>query len=268
VAGEERPLETGWLADTPVEDNLLRQFVFNQAGVNEAVATGLGGRVERVEGVLLADAQSPVPFSNQALLTRPLAGSDDPVLDEVEGFFAGASQPSTLLSMWPTPDLAPRGWMLMGHPALVVRAPGPSSFVAPPDVDVVVVTTAEELATVERVAAEGYPIEPAQGAPPGTVFPPAMLGTTVTARFGLLAGEPVAAALSSAACGVVNLCLGATLPAARRRGVWEALVWARLGDAPALPAVAYTSDFSRPGFLRMGFLPVTRFTLWLRLPGT
>jgi hypothetical protein len=31
--------------------------------------------------------------------------------------------------------------------------------------------------------------------------------------------------------------------------------------------VAYTSDFSRPGFLRMGFLPVTRFTLWLRPPG-
>ncbi len=26
--------------------------------------------------------------------------------------------------------------------------------------------------------------------------------------------------------------------------------------------IAFTSDYSRPGFLRMGFLPVTRFTLW------
>jgi hypothetical protein len=117
------------------------------------------------------------------------------------------------------------------------------------------------------VAVEGYPIEAAAGSPPGTLFPRSLLGSAVTARLGRLAGTPVAAALSSVACGVQNLCLGATLPAARRRGVWEALVWARVADAPDLPAVAYTSDFSRPGFLRMGFLPVTRFTLWLRPPG-
>jgi hypothetical protein len=129
------------------------------------------------------------------------------------------------------------------------------------------VATAEDLATTERVAVEGYPIEAAAGSPPGTLFPRSLLGSAVTARLGRLAGTPVAAALSSVACGVQNLCLGATLPAARRRGVWEALVWARVADAPDLPAVAYTSDFSRPGFLRMGFLPVTRFTLWLRPPG-
>jgi hypothetical protein len=46
--------------------------------------------------------------------------------------------------------------------------------------------------------------------------------------------------------------------------VWEALVWARVADAPELPAIAYTSDYSRPGFVRMGFLPITRFTLWYR----
>ena len=268
MAGDERPLENGWLADTPVGDNLLRQFVFNQAGVNEVVATGLGGRVERTDDVLLADAGSPVPFNNQGLLTRPLAGPDDPVLDGVERFFAGSTRPATLLSMWPTPDLAARGWVMVGHPALVVRGPGSVDFTPRDDVEVVRVTTAEGLATTERVAAEGYPIEEAQGAPPGTVFPPSMLDSVVTPRLGRLAGEPVAAALSSTACGVENLCLGATLPAARRRGVWEALVWARVGDAPELPAVAYTSDYSRPGFLRMGFFPVTRFTLWLRPPGS
>lgn len=265
--GEDRPLETGWLADTPVTDNLFRQFVFNQAGVNEAVAAGTGGRSERTDDVLLADAGSPVPFNNQALLTRPLLGPDDAVLDGIEAFFAGARQPVTLLSMWPTPDLAARGWLLVGHPALVVRGPGPVAFDPAPDVEVVRVATAEDLATTERVAVEGYPIEAAEGSPPGTLFPPSLLDSAVTARLGRLAGTPVAAALSSVACGVQNLCLGATLPAARRRGVWEALVWARVSDAPDLPAVAYTSDFSRPGFLRMGFLPVTRFTLWLRPPG-
>jgi hypothetical protein len=44
--------------------------------------------------------------------------------------------------------------------------------------------------------------------------------------------------------------------------VWRTLVAARYTDIPDLPAVAFTSDCSRPGFLRMGFLPITRFTLW------
>jgi hypothetical protein len=44
--------------------------------------------------------------------------------------------------------------------------------------------------------------------------------------------------------------------------VWRTLVTARCADTPGLPAVAFTSDYSRPGFLRMGFLPITRFTLW------
>jgi hypothetical protein len=47
VADRERPLETGWRPDTPVTDDLLRQFLFNQAGVNEAVAGGTGGRTRR-----------------------------------------------------------------------------------------------------------------------------------------------------------------------------------------------------------------------------
>jgi len=77
-------------------------------------------------------------------------------------------------------------------------------------------------------------------------------------------GTPAAIGSSHVAYGVVNLCLAATLPTARRRGAWESLVWARIDDGPGLPAAAFSSDDSRPGFLRMGFLPVTRFTLWLR----
>ena len=91
---------------------------------------------------------------------------------------------------------------------------------------------------------------------------PALLGSAVRHWIGYLDSTPVAAAASHAAHGVVNLCLAATLPAARRHGVWRTLVAARCADTPDLPAVAFTSDYSRPGFLRMGFLPITRFTLW------
>ena len=77
-------------------------------------------------------------------------------------------------------------------------------------------------------------------------------------------GDVVATTRGYVAHGVVNLALAATLPAARRRGVWAAMVWARVDDAPHLPAVAFTSDHSRPGFVKMGFLPIIRCTLWAR----
>jgi hypothetical protein len=269
VAGDERPLEHGWLPDTPVGDTVLRSFVHNQGEVNAAVAEAAGGRTGRTDDVLVSDSGTPVPYYNQAVLLRPPDGIDDGVLDDVEAFFAGATNPATLLSIWPTPDLAERGWVLVGHPAWVVRSPGPVPEARPhAGVEVSLVTTPDELAAAERVAVEGYPIDEARGRPAGSVLPPGLLGSGVSVRLGRLDGRPVAVGLGHVGCGVQNLCLGATLPAARRKGVWEALVWARVADAPELAAVAYTSDFSRPGFVRMGFVPVVRFTLWVRPPAS
>lgn len=61
----------------------------------------------------------------------------------------------------------------------------------------------------------------------------------IEGRFGTLDGYTVGR--------VVNLCMGATLPRARRRGLWEALVAARVATFPDRPPVA-----------------VTRFTMWHR----
>ncbi|MGH8991793.1 MAG: hypothetical protein ACRDYV_03650 [Acidimicrobiia bacterium] len=261
----ERPLEDGWLPDTPVDDTLLRRFVHNQAQINAIVARALGGRAAGTDDVFLADAASAVPYFNQAILARPLREAGDGVLDEVESFYAAGKSVATLLSIWPTPDLSARGWSLMGHPAFVARGPVPRSVPLRDGVEVRVAGDAGDLAVAERVAIEGYPM-PEAGGEPGALLPPALLETGVRVRLGLCDGEPSAVGNSYVGLGVVNLCLGATLPAARRRGVWEALVWARVNDAPDQPAVAYTSDHSRPGFIRMGFLPITRFTLWARSP--
>lgn len=259
-----RPLETGWLPDTPVEDTVLRRFLFNQADVNEEQALAFGGRAERHVDVAMADAGIPIPYFNQSVLLRPLTGLDDGVLDRVEAF-GGDGHTRTLLSLWPTPDLSGRGWSLMGHPAFVVRSPHPVDHRPAAGVALRDVTTVEDLRVAERIAVDGYPLDEAKDAPRGSVLPEALLGTGVRYRLGLLDGEPVAAAARYVARGVVNLCFAATLPAARRRGVWEALVWARVADGEGLPAIAYTSDFSRPGFARMGFVPVTRATLWARV---
>ncbi len=259
----ERPAENGWLPDTPVADTVLRRFLHNQAELNALVAGRSGGRSQGDHAVSLADANGFVPYYNQAVLHRPLTGDNDEVLDQTEAFFLGlGGRPGTLLSAWPTPDLTERGWQLMGHPAFVARSPGRVSFQAKPGVTVRVARTPEDLAKVEQIATEGF--ANLGGQPTGSMISPNLLGTSLTFRLAEVHGEAVAAAGNYVAGDVNNLCIAATLPSARRQGAWAALVWARVGDNPDLPALAYTSDDSRPGFERMGFLPVLRFTLWLR----
>src|SRR5687768_11050142 len=144
-------LETGWLPTTPVGDNLVRQFLHNQADLCDLIADGFGGRTARTPDVALAGSRCLVPYFNEALLLRPLLVADDPVVDEIDDFYAAGDEPGwVLLSAWPTPDLATRGWELGGHPALVVRTPGaPLRPTAPrPGVDLTVhrATTPAEVA--------------------------------------------------------------------------------------------------------------------------
>ncbi|HEV8298022.1 MAG TPA: hypothetical protein VGQ20_12010 [Acidimicrobiales bacterium] len=259
-----RPPEDGWLPDTPVGDSILRRFVHNQADLNDAHARAAGGRTSRLDGAALADSGGPIAYLNQAVLLRPLSGRDDPTLDGVEEFMgAGRAGATTLLSIWPTPDITTRGWFLVGHPTFVVRGPVAVDPAVPPDVSLRLVSTPDDLAVAERVAVEGYPLEVGRGARPGSLLPAALSGG-VQLWTGSHAGEAVGVGAAFVAHGLVNLCLAATLPAARRKGVWGALVDARVAGAPELPAAAFTSDMSRPGFEAKGFLPITRFTLWAR----
>jgi hypothetical protein len=259
-------LETGWLDDTPDGDTVLRQFLLNQADLGEVISAAVGGRHSRSPGLALADAAVPVPYLNQAVLLRPVLSPTDERLDGIDDFFATGGDPAMVLSAWPTPDLTSRGWSLIGHPVFVVRAAGAHASAAADDVTIRVADDAAGLALAERVVIDGYPLPEAAELPANSLFGPGVLGGDLRVRVAFVDGAPVAVGSGHVAHGVVNLCLAATLPAARRRGAWESLVWARVADAPDLPAAAFTSDDSRPGFIRMGFLPITRFTLWLRPP--
>lgn len=260
-------LATGWGPREPIDDSVLRRFVFNQADVLRAMANGPAGRTTSDDDVVMVDSGGPVAYNNMALLLRPVTSADDPVLDRISDFYSDArGRVSLVLSVWPLPDLSARGFVLGGHPMFVVRAPGPITATPRDGVEVRDVTTVDDLRTLEQIAIDGYPIDEAKGSPPGTAFPDALLATPLCLKLGSVDGEPMSGAAALDAHGVVNLCFAATLPSGRRRGVWSALVWARVAQAPEQPSVAFTSDDSRPGFIRMGFLPMTRFTLLVRPP--
>jgi hypothetical protein len=171
-----------------------------------------------------------------------------------------------LLSAWPTPALQHRGWDLVGHPAFVVRTPGAS--LRPPGerpihVELRRATTAHDLAAAERIFVDGYPIAEGAGRP-GATLPDALTSSAVSVRIAAVDGADVAVGMGHVGHGCVNLCGAATLTAARRTGAWGALVRARVDDAPDQPAVAFTSDYSRPGFEHLGFVSMLRFTMWHR----
>jgi GNAT superfamily N-acetyltransferase len=264
VAGE--VLETGWEPTTPGDDTVLRRAVMALAEEREHTARDLGGRATRSAGVSMADAGSPSPFLNGAVLLRPLAApGGEGLVEEVERFYAsGSGNAALLFSAWPTPDLRGRGWELVGHPPLMLRPPGGAVPPAPAGLEVERAAGPRDLAAFEATLVEGYPLEELRPPRPGRLYrrDGAALGR-LRCWVGRVAGRPVSVSAAWVADGLVDVVWVATLPAARGRGYGEALTWRTALTEPGLPAVLLASDDGRPVYQRMGFLPLLRFTVWL-----
>src|SRR5438094_10475793 len=98
-------LATGWGPSEAIDDSVLRRFVFNQADVVRAMASGPDARHAADDDVVMVDSGGPVAYSNMAVLLRPVTVADDPVLDRITDFYAEATDRAALmLSVWPVPD--------------------------------------------------------------------------------------------------------------------------------------------------------------------
>ena len=139
----------------------------------------------------------------------------------------------------------------------MVRGAGGTAPEPPPGISLVEVRDAAGLDIWDRVLAEGFPA-------PHSPAPPALLGGPARFWLAWADGEPVGTALSYVAHGVVDVEAVATLPGHRRRGIGAALTWAATLADPDLPAVLMASDDGVGVYREMGYLPVTRWTLWCR----
>ena len=152
------PLETGWLPTTPIGDTYLRRFLLNWASACAATAQSFGGASAETPAVHLADSRVPVVFSNCATLMQPLTAASAPAtLAAIDAFF-GFEDPSRmgevlLVSAWPTGDLRPNGWQLMGHPPLHLLPHGGNPPPSPMGLDI---DEVRDRAGLQRVGASGH----------------------------------------------------------------------------------------------------------------
>jgi GNAT superfamily N-acetyltransferase len=263
-------LRAGWEPDTPVEDSLLRRFLVNWTASIEAHGTPLGGRVLRRDDLAAVDVGRPSFGGNVATLLAPLfpAGVDEvaDVLDDFYGFSHGDYSGTTyLFSPWPTPDLRPHGWTLVGYEPLMLRPVGGAAPPSPPGLRIEAVRDEGSLQAFELAIVRGFESSELAALGPGAMFGAGMLTDD---RFRLWVGweeeRPVSAAATFVTTGINNVMLVGTVPEARRRGYGAALTWCATLADPRLPALLIATDEGRAVYERMGYLSLFPFPVWSR----
>jgi hypothetical protein len=231
------------------------------------MATANGGEPKRWDDVIACDGASTCFFINNAILTRPMteasAASIVPTLDD---YFATAASagPYLLWSAWPTPDLRRAGYELVGHPPIMLRPVGGERPARPDGLEVREAADAATLADAERVGILGYPLPGVDPDDRGVLYPEASLANGVRVWVGYVDDEPVTTA-AAFTTGDVNLVeFVATMAEHRGKGYGAAVTWTATLADPSKPALLEASDFGRPVYERMGYLAISRMTLWLR----
>lgn len=260
MSGTPAPLEDGWQPTTPVSDSITRDFVDSSATYITSVGRAVGAAVIDDDDVAGAHHHAPFPFVNMVIARRPIPDAEWPDrLARIRAAFPGGA-PFVITSPFPTPDLAADGFSLIGHPPFMVRPAGPTPDLASPSgLEIAEVTETDALAHFEQTLMEAYP-----GGPSGSMFRPPILDVAgVTLWMGTLDGAPVGTAATHHAGAVNGVEMVACMPDARGQRVGEALTWAATLARPELPAALIASDAGRPVYARMGYLPITRFSLWV-----
>ena len=256
-------LPDGWGASTPKNDTLTREFIEGYADFMEALGRASGFTTHRTDDFVAIDGHSPFPFFNVAVPLRPIVDPADTVLDEIAAQFTPDNEgtPFLIYSGTPMPWLGDRGWTPMGHPPVMLRPAGPADVPAPAGLEIVEVRDDATLEIFDRTMVEAYPVPEVAG---GRNFGVGLLDLAGWHMWlGTLDGEPVGTAAAHVTDSLVDVEWISAMPRARGKRIGEALTWKATLAAPELPAMLIASDLGQPVYERMGYLRLSRFTLWI-----
>lgn len=257
----DQDLSDGWGISDPPDDTLVRAGVMSLADRISQMATAAGCPLVNDGRWVAASLSERGMFSTAGIVTRPPDG-----WAWVAPELANLGLPEAvklLLSPFPTPDLRPDGLQLMGHPPFMVRPPGGPTPDPPPGLAIKRVRDGGDLVVFEQILIEGYPVPDMDPSAAPSLFRSGYLDDRAHLYLGLLDGEPVATAAAHVAAGVNHVEFIATLPQFRGRGIGQAMTHAASVSDPNRPAVLIASDGGRGVYESLGYLPVSRWTIWM-----
>lgn len=235
----------------------------NNALIYEYLARAHERRWRRWPDARAADAGTATSHFNSATLCQPMAETTvENLVGRLNQFYdTGDGGPWHLWSPWPTPDLRPFGFVLVGQPPLMVRPPGLPQPRVPPELTVIEAAAQTALGHWSHVFVAGFPAPEEQGSARPLVDARA-LGGPLRFWVGYVADQPVTCALSCLDGAMAGVHMVATLPTARARGYGAAITSAASAVDPALPTWLVASDAGRRVYERLGYTTVARYTLW------
>jgi GNAT superfamily N-acetyltransferase len=258
-------LPDAWDPRLPPDDNVIKSYVHGYADLLEATALAVGWAAARTDRYVAVDGGTPFVFQNCAVPLRPFGTDADDLVAEIEAFFAARrGGPYLLWCGFPVPDLAHRGWQLMGHPPLMLRPAGGAAPPLPDGLDVTPVTTVAELDEFGRTLVDAFPIPELAGRAHAGYGPGLLHVPGWRMWLGRVDGQPVATSAVHLHGGINDVEWISTRPEYRGRGIGAAVTWAATLADPGQPAMLIASDPGQPVYERMGYLRLTRFTLWFR----
>ena len=122
---------------------------------------------------------------------------------------------------------------------------------------------ADKLEEFTTTLVEAFPVPPLAGLPLGGYGPELLDVDGWHMWIGRIDGRGVATAGAWVHGGLVDVEWISARPETRGRGVGAAVTWAATMADRARPAMLIASDLGQPVYERMGYLRLTRFTLWV-----
>jgi hypothetical protein len=259
-------LENGTGRSTPDGDNLILDHLRAEAAAYTSITTVFGGRTHEEPELRLrcTDMGVPTPFGATSFLDGPIATArTSDLVDALHAFYRGGTGgPFLLYSPWPIADLSGHGFSRIGYPPLMFRPIGGTAPIAT-GLRIVEARNEATLADFERTLIEAYPVPEMQPWRQGSFLCPEILDTPWRFFVGYEHDEPVATSAAFVTDQITMVELVAARERVRGRGYGRALTAAATVVEPAKPAMLIASDLGQPVYDRLGYLPLTRYSLWL-----
>jgi ribosomal protein S18 acetylase RimI-like enzyme len=249
----------GCLYDARVTTVEVSAGAHNLADWHDACLHSLGVRTHRSSDMWVCEEKAPFIY----LSAITLSSNHSAQRSRLERLVEQRGDAIAVCDCWSRLELHDLGFEVFEEEAWYLRNVGSSSSEA----DVERVVDPGGLAEFEHASTAGFETPELHELEPFGVYGRSVLDDPRIRVFvKRQEGRVVSGSIACISAGVIGVYAVATLPGFRRRGFGSQVTWAAVRSEPSLPSILQPSEEGAGLYRSMGFVPMGRYTKWLRLP--